>query len=130
MGNTSAFRSHIARQGMDHYNVYRDRCLELGLTMHERAIPEDEVKRKDGLDAETCDRYVESLFKRPCYKHLLFSQTTIDDFVKPPPKPVEWTPDGLQEAIICFVVETDQVRFNVYLSFHIIIDILAGHFRH
>lgn len=55
MGNTSALRSHIARQGMDHYNVYRDGCLELGLNMHERAMPEDEVNRKNGLDGETGD---------------------------------------------------------------------------
>lgn len=59
------------------------------------------------------------LINKPPYKPSSFSQTTIDDFVNPQPKPVDWTPEGLHEHIIRFVVETDQVRFNIYSFLHL-----------
>jgi len=48
--NTSALRSHVAHQGMDHYNVYRKGCLKLQLTMNERAMPEEELNQKNGIE--------------------------------------------------------------------------------
>jgi hypothetical protein len=35
---------------MDHYTVYRKGCLELNLNIHERAMPEEEMDRKNGLE--------------------------------------------------------------------------------
>ncbi|RDB19757.1 hypothetical protein Hypma_013237 [Hypsizygus marmoreus] len=91
-GNVTALRSHIARQGMDHYNHYRAACVAQGLTPQERAIPEDEMNRKTGILADE-----ESV-----------TQKTMDDYTTVLPKPTEWTKDGLEDKIIHFILETDQ----------------------
>lgn len=38
-GGISTRRTHIARNPKCHYPIYKDRCEQRGLTMHDRAIP-------------------------------------------------------------------------------------------
>jgi len=39
--------------------------------------------------------------------------------MKNAPKPVEWSAEGLQEQIIKFIVETDQVSLNLHLTLQV-----------
>lgn len=47
-GNTTSLRNHIARMGMDHYDLYRERCIEQDIEMSERCVPTDEKARLEG----------------------------------------------------------------------------------
>jgi hypothetical protein len=49
--------------------------------------------------------------------------TALDAFVvKNAPKHVEWSAEGLQEHIMRFIAETDQVSLHLHLSLHALIN--------
>jgi hypothetical protein len=49
-GNVTTLWTHIAREGMDHFTIYRDACIRGGISINERAIPQEEKDRKLGLN--------------------------------------------------------------------------------
>ena len=49
---------HIAREGMDHYMIYRDACIRGSIPINERAIPQEEKDRKLGLNQPDDSQYV------------------------------------------------------------------------
>ena len=44
---------------------------------------------------------------------MMYSQTSIMEFTETPAKTPEWTKDELEEQIIRFVIETDQVCIDL-----------------
>ncbi|RDB15167.1 hypothetical protein Hypma_004005 [Hypsizygus marmoreus] len=73
-----------------------------GLTLQEHAISEDEMSCKTGILADK-----ESII-----------QKTMDDYTTVLPKPIEWTKDKLEDKIIHFILETDQLSVTDHPSFH------------
>jgi hypothetical protein len=83
-GSVSTRRTHIARNAKCHFPIYRDRCKERGIKMHDRAIPPN-CKATDDL------------------------QKTLDASLTP--KIPEFTKTGLMDYIVELIVSEDEVSF-------------------
>jgi hypothetical protein len=81
-GSISTRRTHIARNPNCHFPIYKSRCEEKGIIMHERAIPLN-VKVSDG------------------------GQRTLDRALVP--KPPQFTKAGLVDYIVELIVAEDEV---------------------
>lgn len=44
-GNNTTMRTHVSRMGMDHYDVYREKCIAAEIEMQERCMPQEEIDR-------------------------------------------------------------------------------------
>ena len=101
---------------LGHYNIYRQKCMESGIEMQTRCIPDDEHKRLEltngGGDSNTerCVMLMRSNLES-MLTTILRRQTSIMDFAETITKAPEWTKDELEEQIICFIIETDQVCY-------------------
>ncbi|KAG1834972.1 hypothetical protein DFJ58DRAFT_847502 [Suillus subalutaceus] len=91
-GNNTATHTHIQCMGMSHYCQYQEKCVQQNIDMDERCVPQEELDRLEG--------------KAPDTQHSILDFT---ETMKPMAGP-QYTNDGLQEHIIRFVLETDQVQ--------------------
>ncbi|KAG1798503.1 uncharacterized protein HD556DRAFT_1305965 [Suillus plorans] len=82
-GSISTRRTHIARNPNCHFPIYKSRCEEKGIIMHERAIPLN-VKVSDG------------------------GQRTLDRALVP--KPPQFSKSGLVDYIVELIVAEDEIR--------------------
>jgi hypothetical protein len=110
-GNNTAMRTHVSRAGMGHYNIYRDKCVKLGIAMDERCIPKEEAQRLSGMkSANGLERYVFGHSVCRFTDCQFSSQSSILDYSTCIVKPsAEWMKSGLDDKIVRFILETDQV---------------------
>lgn len=83
-GSISTHRTHIARNPNCHFPIYKSRCEEKGIIMHECAIPLN-VKVSDG------------------------GQRTLDRALVP--KPPQFSKSGLVDYIVELIIAEDEVLF-------------------
>jgi hypothetical protein len=51
-GSFTSLRTHIARSGMDHFEIYRTKCTQQKILLNERAIPKEEAEARNVATAE------------------------------------------------------------------------------
>jgi len=114
-GNNMTMCNHIACKGMSdelgHYNKYRERCMEGEIEMWAPCIPDDEcehLQHQAGM-SDNAGQYVVIFPYIPKLTMTTYSQTSIMEFTETGAKAPEWTKDELEEQIIHFVIETNQV---------------------
>jgi hypothetical protein len=84
----------------NHFEVYKERCHEIGITMNQRAIPED--KASEGLQFVFLSFHCHN---EPRRKYLYRQQVLDGNLV---PKVPQYTKEGLLEYIVELIVSEDE----------------------
>jgi hypothetical protein len=90
----------------DHFQVYKERCGKLGISMHERAIPKSHGIDRTSVHFGTHVSYTNN-------NSSSLTQTTLDGAIPTRPRVPQFTTAGALDYVVELVVCEDEVRLFI-----------------